>query len=288
MKNYKTKLRIVLCLAIFVIGAVLSGCSGDKKAAEQKAADKKVFRVGMECGYAPFNWTQTTADNGAVKIKGSQEYAMGYDVMIAKKIAESMGYELEIHKIEWDGLAPAVNAGKIDAAIAGMSITNKRKETVDFSSVYYNADIVALTKKDSAFASAKDLNGLKGAVATSQLNTVWYDLLKQIPDAKIQPAIDNVPGMIVALTSGKVEVLATDKPTAMAAVYANPSLVMLDFKDGQGFKVSKEEVEMGIALAKGKSNDLLAKINKALGGLSEAERNQMMETAIKSQPLANK
>lgn len=286
MKNYKTKLRVMLCLAIFVVGAVLSGCSGDKKATEQKAADKKVFRVGMECGYAPFNWTQTTADNGAVKIKGSQEYAMGYDVMIAKKIAESMGYELEIHKIEWDGLAPAVNAGKIDAAIAGMSITSKRKETVDFSSAYYHADIVALTKKDSSFAAAKDLNGLKGAVATSQLNTVWYDLLKQIPEAKIQPAIDNVPGMIVALTSGKVELVATDKPTAMAAVYANPNLVMLDFAGGQGFKVSQEEVEMGIAVAKGKSNDLLAKINKALGELSAADRNKLMETAIKSQPLA--
>lgn len=281
MKSYKTVLRIVLCLAIFVFGAMLTGCSGD-----QKAAEKKVFRVGMECGYAPFNWTQTTADNGAVKIKDSQEYAMGYDVMIAKKIAESMGYELEIHKIEWDGLAPAVNAGKIDAAIAGMSITSKRKETVDFSSVYYNADIVALTKKDSPFAAAKNLDGLKGAVATSQLNTVWYDLLKQIPDAKIQPAIDNVPGMIVALTSGKVEVLATDKPTAMAAVFSNPELVMLDFKDGQGFKVEREEIEMGIAVAKGKSNELLTKINKALSAMTEEDRNKLMEEAIKKQPLA--
>lgn len=281
MKSYKTMLRIVLCLTIFAFGAMMTGCSGD-----QKAADKKVFRVGMECGYAPFNWTQTTADNGAVKIKDSQEYAMGYDVMIAKKIAESMGYELEIHKIEWDGLAPAVNAGKIDAAIAGMSITSKRKETVDFSSVYYNADIVALTKKNSPFAAAKNLNGLKGAVATSQLNTVWYDLLKQIPDAKIQPAIDNVPGMIVALTSGKVEVLATDKPTAMAAVFSNPELVMLDFKDGQGFKVEREEIEMGIAVAKGKSNELLTKINKALTAMTEDDRNKLMEEAIKKQPLA--
>ena len=65
MKNYKTMLIALLCVAIF--GVILTGCSGDKK-----EADKKVFRVGMECGYAPFNWTQTTADNGAVKIKGSQ------------------------------------------------------------------------------------------------------------------------------------------------------------------------------------------------------------------------
>lgn len=286
MKNNRTMVSVLICLAVLVFGAMLTGCSGDKKQAEPKAADKKVFRVGMECGYAPFNWTQTTPDNGAVKIKGSQEYAMGYDVMIAKKIAESMGYELEIHKIEWDGLAPAVNAGKIDAAIAGMSITSKRKETVDFSSVYYNADIVALAKKGSPFAAAKNIGDLKGAVATSQLNTVWYDLLRQIPDAKIQPAIDTVPGMIVALASGKVDVLATDKPTAMAAAYANPELVVLDFKGGQGFKANKEEVEMGIAVAKGKGGDLLAKINKALASLTEADRAKLMEEAIKRQPLA--
>lgn len=280
MGNKKTFLRIVLCLTIVVLGSMLAGCSGDKK-----EADKKVVRVGMECGYAPFNWTQTTADNGAVKIKGSQEYAMGYDVMVAKKIAESMGYELEIHKIEWDGLAPAINAGKIDAAIAGMSITAKRKETVDFSSVYYNADIVVLAKKDSPFAAAQKLSDLKGAVATSQQNTVWYDLLQQIPNAKIQPAIDSVPGMIVALTSGKVEIVATDKPTAMAAIHANPGLIILALKDDQSFKVSKEEVEMGIAVAKGKSNELLTKINKALATMTEADRNKMMEEAIKKQPL---
>ena len=65
-------LRMVLCLAIVAFGVMLAGCSGDKKAAENKPADKKVLRVGMECGYAPFNWTQTTPDNGAVQIKGSQ------------------------------------------------------------------------------------------------------------------------------------------------------------------------------------------------------------------------
>lgn len=101
----------------------------------------------MECAYAPYNWSQTKADGGAVKIAGSNEYAYGYDVMMAKKLADSMGADLEIHKIEWDGLAPAVVSGKIDAAIAGMSITSKRKETVDFTKPYYYATVVALVKK---------------------------------------------------------------------------------------------------------------------------------------------
>ena len=280
MQKIRKIITAVLCIAMFASLVVLAGCGSDKK-----EADKKVLRVGMECGYAPFNWTQTTNENGAVKISGTSEYAYGYDVIMAKKIAESMGYDLEIHKIEWDGLAPAVSTGKVDAVIAGMSITNKRKESVDFSSVYYNASIVALTQKSSPFANAKNVEDLKGAVATSQLNTIWYDLIKQIPEAKIQPAIDNVPGMVVALTSGKVEVLVLDKPTAMVASFANPNLVMLDFKDGKGFEASKEDVEMGIALKKGNS-ELLKKINETLATISEDDRNKMMEDAIKNQPLS--
>ena len=279
--------KIVALLALCAMTAVLAltaGCSSSDQSAAKKD-DKKVLRVGMECGYAPFNWTQPTDANGAVKIAGTAEYAYGYDVIMAKKLADAMGMQLEIHKIEWDGLAPAVNAGKIDAAIAGISITSKRKESVDFSSVYYNASIVALTKKDSKFAQAKSVADLKGAVATSQLNTIWYDIIKQIPDAQIQPAIDNVPGMIVALSSGKVEVLVLDKPTAMAAAFANPELVVLDFAEGGAFKASKEDVEMGIAVKKGNA-ELVKKLNEQLGKISEEERGKMMEEAIKQQPLA--
>ena len=271
--------KLLLC-AMLVLGlAVAAGCSSNKTSSE------KVFRVGMECGYAPFNWTQTNADNGAVQIKGTQEYANGYDVMVAKQIAESMGAKLEIHKIEWDGLTPAVNAGKIDAVIAGMSITEKRKESVGFSSPYYNASIVVLTKKDGKFANAKNIGDLSGAVVTSQLNTIWYDLIPQIPSVQAKPAIDNVPSMIVALTSGKVEALIMDRPTALAAVYSNPSLTAIEFKDGNGFKVSNEDVEMGVAVAKNNTT-LLEQINAKLNTISEADRDKLMEEAIKIQPLS--
>ena len=139
---------------------------------------------------------------------------------------------------------------------------------------------------DGPFGKAKDINDLKGAVATSQLNTIWYDLIGQIPEAKIQPAIDNVPGMIVALTSGKVEVLVLDRPTAMAAAFANPGLVMLDFKDAKGFEASKEDVEIGIAVKKG-NEELVKQMNSVLDKMTDADRDKIMEEAIKSQPLAN-
>ncbi len=244
------------------------------------------MKVGMECAFAPYNWTQSDNSNGAIAISNSSgEYANGYDVMMAKKIADAIGYDLQIVKTEWDGLAPGVASGKLNAAIAGMSITAERLQTVDFTDVYYKASIYALVKSDSKYASAKSLADLKGAKCTSQQNTIWYDMLKQIPEANIQPAMKNVPALIVALTSGKTEVFVTDKPTAMAASYANKNLVMLDFsKSGNDFKASDEDVNLGIAVSKS-APDLKKAINTALAGISESDRDTIMQDAIKNQPV---
>ncbi len=274
MKRLKRIVIGTLCLATV---AVMMGCSSK--------SDEKVLRVGMECAYAPFNWTQTNDANGAVKIKGSDEYAYGYDVMMAKKIAEKIGYKVEINKMEWDGLVPGVSSGKIDVSIAGQSITAERLQTVDFSDVYYKASIVAITKKGTVYENAKSVQDLKGAICTSQLNTVWYDMLKQIPEADIKPAIDTVPALMVALDSGKANVIVTDKPTAMAAAYSNPNFVVLNFDGDKAFKASDEDVNMGIAIKKG-NKELTEKINKALSDITEKERNEMMEEAIKDQPLS--
>ena len=274
--NYKRLLRTA------VFGAVCAAALG---ASVCVAADKKVFKVGMECAFAPYNWSQPTDEGGAIKIKGSSEYAYGYDVIIAKKIADAMGAELEIHKIEWDGLPPAVMTGKIDAAIAGISITSERKQSVDFSLPYYIANVVALVRKGTPQAEAKSVADLKGSIATSQLNTVWYDQIDQVPDVKKLPAVDNVPGMIVALTSGKVNLIVTDIPTAQAAAFANPELVMVDFPEGKGFVTSREDVEIGASIRKG-NTELLEAVNKVIAGMTDDDFAAIMEEAIKKQPLA--
>lgn len=280
--NLKKLLSLAVCTVL--MASLVAGCGGgDKKAAKPA----KVFKVGMECAYAPYNWSQPKEEGGAVKIVGSGEYAFGYDVMIAKKLADSMGAKLEIHKIEWDGLAPAVVSGKIDAAIAGMSITSKRKQSVDFTKPYYYATVVALVRGDSEQAKATSVAELKGAVATSQLNTIWYDQIDQVPDVKKLPAIDTVPGMIVALTSGKCNLIVTDIPTAKAAVFANPKLKVLNFAEGKGFKTSKEDVEIGIAVKKGNS-ELVKACDAVLGKMQAADFEKLMDEAIKKQPLAKK
>ena len=133
------------------------------------------FRVGMECNYAPYNWTQANASEYAVEIEGGGGYADGYDVQIARKIAEGLGKELVIVKTEWDGLPMGVMTGAFDAIIAGMSPTEERKATIDFTDAYYNVQPVVVVRKDGPYANAKSVADLKGATCTSQQSTIWYD-----------------------------------------------------------------------------------------------------------------
>ena len=105
------------------------------------------LRIAMECAYAPFNWSQTTSANGAVKIQGSDLYANGYDVQIAKYIAAEMGMKLEIYAYEWDALIGGLNSNTFDGIIAGMSPTAEREEKVDFTDCYYNSNLVIIYKK---------------------------------------------------------------------------------------------------------------------------------------------
>lgn len=265
--------------------------AGTAKAAGEGAAagssEKKVLKVAMECGYAPYNWTQPDDANGAVPISGSPDYAYGYDVMMAKLIAEKLGYQLEIVKLDWDSLVPAVQSGTVDCVIAGQSITSDRMQMVDFSAPYYYASIISLVKADGAYAGATSVAELAGATATSQQNTVWYDVcLPQVPDAKILPAQESAPAMLVALKAGKCDLVVTDMPTGKAALVAYPDFKLLDFTgtDGQ-FSVSDEEINIGVSLQKG-NTELKTAIDGILTEMTSEDFDKMMDEAIAVQPLS--
>ncbi len=118
---------------------------------EAPATTNGTLKVGMECAYAPFNWTDMEkATPGAVAIssQGSEGlYANGYDVQIAQYIANKLGMKLEIYAITWDGLLPALQSGTVDAIIAGMSPTAEREQEIDFTNVYYSSNLVIIYKK---------------------------------------------------------------------------------------------------------------------------------------------
>lgn len=249
--------------------------------------DPATLTVAMECAYAPYNWTQSDDANGAVQIRDSSDYAYGYDVMMAKKIAEALGQDIQIVKLDWDSLIPAIMSGDVDCAIAGQSITAERSQQVDFSDPYYYASIITLVKKDSPYASAASVADLSGAVCTSQLGTIWYDnCLPQIPGAEILPAQETAPSMLVALDSGACDVVVTDRPTAQAALVAYPDFVALDFGGGENdFQVSEEDINIGISMKKG-NTALQSAINEVLATMTEDDYNAMMDEAISVQPLS--
>ena len=282
-------LRNLLMIAILIAGCVfLTGCASNENETVADEGATKVLRVGMECAYAPYNWAQSDNSNGAVPIAGSTEFAYGYDVMMAKYLAEKMGYTLEVHQIDWDSLPVALQSNKIDCVIAGQSITAERLQTVDFTTPYYYASIVGLTKNDSKFANATGLTGLEGATCTSQINTVWYDVcLPQIKNANILPAMEVASQMLVSLDSGKTELVVTDMPTAMAATQVYKDMKILDFTNSDdNFNVSDEEINIGISVKKGNS-ELLTNLNNALATLTVEDFERMMNDAIKVQPLSN-
>lgn len=270
--------------ALFLLGATtLIGCA--KTETDTNATNTKTLKVAMECGYAPYNWTQPDDANGAVPIFASQDYAFGYDVMMAKKIAAELNMELEIIKLDWDSLVPAVQAGTVDCVIAGQSITSDRMQMVDFTIPYYYASVVSLVDSKGAYADAASLADLSGARGTSQINTIWYDLaLPQIPNVVILPAQESAPAALVSLSSGKADVVVTDMPTAMSAINTYPQLNLLDFTgtDG-GFEVSEEEVNIGISVQKG-NYELKNAINSVLETMTEDDFAQMMDEAIQAQP----
>ena len=310
----KLSAKKVMALALAgVMGMSLAACSGsgssassDSQAAGSEAAgesasaedgageaasedgEKKVLRVAMECAYAPYNWTQPDDSNGAVPINDSNEYAYGYDVMMAKKICEELNYDLEIVRLDWDSLIPALQSGQADCVIAGQSITSERLQAVDFSVPYYYATIVTLTKKDSPYANAKSVADLKGATCTSQQSTIWYDVcLPQIEDANILSATASAPDMLMSLNADKCDIVVTDQPTGKGALIAYPDFVLLDFGGGEGdFQVSDEEINIGISMKKG-NTELKEAIDSVLSTMTAEDFSAMMDEAIAAQPLSN-
>ena len=259
--------------------------SGEAAADAIPGVEDGVLTVGMECAYAPYNWTQADDSNGAVPIANNPgSYANGYDVMVAKKICETYGWELEIMAIEWDGLTPALNAGTIDAVIAGQSMTEARLAEVDMAGPYFYASIVCVTKADSAQAAATGISNLTGT-CTAQTGTIWYDsCLPQIPGADIQTQAETAPAMIMAVESGSVDFICTDMPTAMGACSTYPDLTILDFSGSEDdFQVDEGEINIGISVAKG-NTALKDAMDGVLSGMTADDFNAVMDEAISVQP----
>jgi putative lysine transport system substrate-binding protein len=164
-----------------------------------------------------------------------------------------------------------------------MSPTAERQQTVDFSDPYYESTLVIVIKKDGAYAAAKTLADFDGAKITGQLNTFHYTVIDQIPGVKKQNQMETFPAMIVALQSGAIDGYVSERPGAVSAQASNPDLTFVEFAAGDGFEASVEDTAIAVALRKGDANR--DKINEILNAISQAQREELMNAAVATQPI---
>lgn len=287
MMNQRRFLAAILAAATTL--SLLAGCGGNNGGSSAPAsgndggstapAEKKTFTVGMECNYAPFNWTQVESDEFSVPLE-SAGHAGGYDVMMAKTLADKMGMELVIKKLSWEGLEPAVTSGEIDAIIAGMTATPERKENADFTTPYYESEMVCIVRGDDALAGATSLEDFSGKNVLGQQNTLYDDIIDQIPSVNHLTPLQSYPLMVVSLQNGEADALTAELPVATGVVTSNPSLSIVRFEDGKGFEA---DTTVSIAVKKG-NTELLNAIQAALDTIDADTRNQWMTDAVTRQP----
>mgnify|MGYP000591773404 FL=1 len=239
------------------------------------------LRIGMEAAYAPFNWTQDDDKNGAVKIEGTNQYANGYDVQIAKQVAKALGKKPLVVKTSWNGLIPALTSGKLDMIIAGMSPTAERKKEIAFSNSYYTSEPVVLVNKDGSYANAKTLKDFKGAKITSQQGVYLYNLISQLTGAKQETAMGDFAQMRQALESGVIDGYISERPEALTAESANSKFKMIQFK--KGFEVNEEDATIAIGMRK--NDNRLEQVNAAITKISTKDQVALMDKMIQNQPV---
>ena len=299
----KTKKIISLFLAGAMLIGVLGGCgstASDKSATSETtssdSSDKKVFKVGMECAYAPFNWTQdtdTTPDGSkAVPIYDSNYYTYGYDVAVAQMLADEMGMELEIHKVEWSSIGISLDSGDYDAIIAGMGRTAEREASYAFTDPYYYRDNCIVVKKGSEYENVKGLSELAntGCKVTTQLGTGWVPLLDQIEGAEQSGNFETTSECFMAISNGVADVCIVDLPTAQSAALTNDDLVIIQLDENDSFLGDDEMVNVCIATRKD-DTELNTKIQDAMNAIGwndKAKMDELMNSVLTQQPAAKK
>ena len=267
-------MKRLLMLGLVLIGSfVLSAC-------EEASGTELV--VGLECNYAPFNWTVSEDSEHAVEIDGVNAYCDGYDVVMAEHIADELGMDLVIRKIEWDGLIPALLSGEIDIIIAGMSPTPERSLTVNFTDAYYRSEQVLVVSNTSSYVSSTSLEDFEGASIVAQLGTLQDGLIDQIQNVDHLTALNDYPSLVEAVSSGVADALVAELPVAQSIISSNSDLAIVRLGEN-GFTVLESDVSVSVA-ARQEETDLLNSINDILSNISAETRNEWMNEALNRQP----
>ena len=271
--------------AIITSALLLTGCASGSAASTSASASStatETLRVGMECNYAPFNWSTTTTNDTTQPIS-SVDYCDGYDVVIATKLAEATNRKVQIVKLDWDNLILSLNNNQIDAIIAGMTDTAEREQEVAFTDPYYESEEVMIVKAAGNYTKATSIQDFSGAKIQGQMNTIYDEIIDQIHGVIHMPAAESFPAAVQALQSGAIDGVVSELPVANGVVAANKDLAIVRFASGKNFDA---DTTVSVAVRK-TDTDLKDALNAALKDISTSDREKLMEAAVNRQPATN-
>ncbi|EKN66644.1 extracellular solute-binding protein [Neobacillus bataviensis LMG 21833] len=244
---------LLLILTLFI-----AAC-GSKETSGEKANSEKVYKVGVDTTYPPFEY------------KDGNDYK-GIDIDLINAIAKNQDFKIELSPMDFGGIIPAMQANQLDVAIAGMSITDERKKVVDFSTPYFDAGLTVVVKKDnSIIKSVDDLKGKTVAVKKGTTGAKYaVDNASKLEIKVVQ--FNDSPAMFQEVSNGNADALIEDYPVISYAI-AQKDL---------GLKIVGDRLngdQYGIAVLKGQNKDLLEKINK---GLAELKKDGTYDKIVKT------
>lgn len=240
--------KISLALLALLMMIVLAACGSGEDAgpASEDSSEKGTLTMGTSADFPPF---ESVDPEGEI---------IGFDIDLAKAIAEELGYEIEIRDMKFDGLIGALQSDRIDFVMSGMSATDERKENVDFSTEYHRSGEMFLSQQDAGIESIEDLEGKTLGV---QLGTIQEQGARSIQEEygfEIKP-IDSSSIMVQELLSNRVDAIYIDKAVGMG---------YQEEQDLAGFD-DPTTASPGMAAAFPKGSELVEEINEALATLEE-------------------
>jgi len=240
----------------------------------------RVLRIGSECDYPPNNWEEDRQTDSNIPISNREgRFAEGYDIQIAKIVADEMGAKLEVYKLDWNQLIPALNKKEIDAIFSSMLDTNDRKKYIAFSDVYEDrlTEYNAVVNRGGKFSNAAKITDFNGAVFVGQHGTNTDSAIDQLPGAsRIQP-VDSVVEMLEKLKNKEVDGIILENEIFNAYQQSYPNMMSIKFPKGEGFNFGYTGVCAGV---RKDDERLLNEINKTLKNLSRRDRQRIMDRSI--------
>lgn len=258
--------KVLVILVVITISSIAMGCSkktlesGDSSSVAnslENIKSKGILVVGTAPGYPPFEF---------IKSNNGKSEVVGADIDLANKVAEKLGVKLEIKTMDFDSLIPALVSDKIDMAITGMTPTEERKKSIDFSDIYFNGTNSIIVSKDFK-GEVNDIDDLKKLKIGVQKGSTQEIMVVEKLNAQNTKSLLNIPDLISDLKNGNIDV-----------VIASTTVAKINEKQFDGIKVldmvGLSQVDAGetaaIALKKGNNEELLIELNSLIKQLHDS------------------